>query len=81
MNENVKLREAYDTMFKDLQFRTKQVRDLQDELEKVKAERDAAIHALAKYNDCKTCDQNCGGCNFELEPAPPCDAWKWKGVN
>ena len=23
-------------------------------------ERDAAIHELSRYNDCKTCDQNCG---------------------
>ena len=53
---------------------------LMEELDHTTAERDAAIHALSLYNDCKTCNQNCGGCDFELEPAPPCDSWKWKGI-
>lgn len=43
-------------------------------------ERDAAVHALSLYSDCKTCTQKCGGCDFELEPAPPCDSWEWKGI-
>ena len=79
MNDESKLREAYNAMFLDLQTRTRQVRDLQEELTKVKRKLDTAIHALARYNDCKTCDQNCGGCDYELETGPVCDSWKWRG--
>lgn len=51
------------------------------EIAKVKAERDAAISELARYNDCVTCNQHCGGCSFELVASEPCEyGWQWRGT-
>lgn len=48
-------------------------------IKQLEAKLTIAIDDLSVYNDCRTCDQHCGGCSYELKTSMPCGyGWKWR---
>lgn len=78
-----RLQEAYDAMSRDLEKMSARVNESQNELAKVKAERDAAVLDLRTSSGCWHCGKNGKTCHM-IEPVErpefACGGYVWQGM-